>query len=56
VRTVGKVAFMASNGNKWFKMVDSNGNRGRDMDGSRMWVRHPATGQKASETGEQTQL
>jgi len=31
----------------WFEMKDPDGNRSSTMNGERMWVRHPTTGEKA---------
>jgi len=45
-RRVGEVAFR-SHGTTWYEMFDlDTGRRGSDMDPSRMWFRHPATGRK----------
>lgn len=48
-RIVGDVAY-TSGGDPWYRMLDPQTKRhGSDMNPSRMWVRHPATGATAGD-------
>jgi len=42
------VSHTESNGDQWWIMIDpETGRRGSIMNPSRMWVRHPSTGERA---------
>jgi len=52
-RIVGKIRYregtsLDGDGDPWYRMIDPvTGNEGSDMNPSRMWFRHPTTGQPA---------
>jgi len=48
-RVVGEVSSREADGDPWYVMraVDAPDLRGSDMNPSRMWVRHPSTGEVA---------